>query len=130
LRGYAILHSGDNGATWAPIGTAAPLGISDGAQAGTHMAILADPTDGDKVYISGDRGPDANSGGANGFKGNLYRGSVTGNNFTELDAGAGGGITTSPHPDSRDLQFDGATILQSNDGGIYRLTNPNGGGTP
>jgi hypothetical protein len=121
-RLIGVFHSANNGTTWSVVGTAPQ--VSDGGQGGTHMAVVADPTDGDKVYVSGDRGP----GASNGNKGNAFRGSVAGNSWTELDAG--GAPSTSPHPDSRDMQFAGGDLLQSNDGGIYRLVHPNGGGTP
>ncbi len=115
-----VFRSADQGANWAAIDTVP--NVSSGSQGGSNLAIVADPTDPNIVYVSGDRGPSNNAG-------NLFRGDAGANTWTELDnAGAN---NTAPHPDSRDMIFDsGGSILESNDGGIYRLIHPNGGGTP
>ena len=41
-----------------------------------------------------------------------------------------GGNNTAPHADSRDLAFDAnGSLLESDDGGVYRRTNPTGAGS-
>ncbi len=113
-----VFRSADQGATWNAIG-AAPA-VNQGGQGGINIALLADPADANIVYVSGDRGP--------GNPGNLYQGDASGGTWT-IFVGAGANGTT-PHPDSRDLVFDaGGDILQSNDGGIYRLTNVSNAGS-
>src|SRR3569623_61913 len=113
-----VFRSADNGATWNAVGTAP--NVNQGSQGGTNIAVLAAPANANIVYVSGDRGP--------GNPGNLYQGDASANTWT-IFVGAGANGTT-PHPDSRDLVFDaGGDILQSNDGGIYRLTNVNNAGT-
>ena len=40
-----------------------------------------------------------------------------------------GAQRTSPHADSRDMEFDAnGNLLQANDGGIFRLVSPNSAG--
>src|SRR4030095_4740853 len=56
----------------------------------------------------------------------LYRGDAAkpaGQQWQHIVADFAGG--TVPHADSRDMMFDAnGNLLESNDGGIYRLTNP------
>jgi hypothetical protein len=116
-------------------------GDEAGGQGGTHFAILADNSDANVVFISGDRQPSQenasgtetgafpNSIGATTYSGRTFRGDAsqpTGSQFVDVDANGANG--TSPHADSRDMQFDAnGNILQGNDGGIYRLTSPDSG---
>ncbi len=130
-----------------PGGTKGPVeGTPDeisGGQGAIHFSIAADPTDPNVVYVGGDRQPrtngDAgtfpNSIGANNFSGRLFRGDASlpnGNQFVHLthrnNLGAQGGGTasnSSPHADSRDMVVDAnGNLLEVDDGGIYRRTNP------
>ena len=108
-----------------------------GAQGFLHFALLADRTDPFVVFASGDRQPNPfpNSIGAQNFSGRVFRGNASAaagtqwvavtNNGADPD-GTGPLAGTSPHADSRDMVFDAnGNILQGNDGGIYRLVNPN-----
>ena len=119
---------------------AAANGEDPGGQGNIHFALLADRSNPNVVFASGDRQPTnandnfPNSIGARDYSGRVFRGdaslavglqwtAVT-NNFANPNNRTGG---TSPHADSRDMVFDAnGNILQGNDGGIYRLTNPNG----
>ncbi len=124
-----------------------------GSQGFVHFSIEADPLDANIVYVGGDSQPDndfaipqfPNSLGATGFTGRLFRGDtsidpVDPSSTTNLyspqwahltnvqDQGFVGGGTandTGPHADSRDMAFlaDG-TLVEVDDGGIYRRTSP------
>ncbi len=112
-----------------------------GGQGGNNFAILADNSDPNVVFVSGDRQPSQvngsgketgvfpNSIGAPDYTGRTFRGDASqpaGSQFVDIDANNAN--NTSPHADSRDMQFDAnGNILQANDGGLYRLTNPNSG---
>lgn len=114
-----------------------------GGQGSIHFSMVADPTNANIVYVGGDRQPRAdgdtgtfpNSIGANNFSGRLFRGDASqpaGSQFVHLThsntLGAPGGGTasnSSPHADSRDMTFDAnGNIIEVDDGGIYRRTNP------
>jgi photosystem II stability/assembly factor-like uncharacterized protein len=117
-----------------------------GGQGGTHFSIVADPTNANIVYVGGDRQPltgdgaasNPNSIGASNYTGRLFRVNAAagaGSMSTALThckfATAACNSTTStannsaPHADSRRMVFDaGGNILESDDGGIYRRTNP------
>jgi hypothetical protein len=113
-----VFRSPDQGANWTSLGAPAPT-IHPGGQAGTHFSILADNVANDVVYVGGD--VQAASG-----VGNLSRNNAGA--WTPIVLGGAGG--TAPHADSRDMVFDfNNNILESDDGGIYRLVNPNAAGT-
>ncbi|MFL6247775.1 MAG: RTX toxin, partial [Thermoanaerobaculia bacterium] len=121
-----------------------PIGIhpevEPGGQGSTHFSIVADPTDANIVYVGGDRQPSPfpNSIDANNFAGRIFRVNATSNagsqstpltNCPAATADCNGSISTSsnssPHADSRRLAFDAAgNLLETDDGGIYRRTNP------
>jgi len=72
------------------------------------------------VFISGDRqdSPFPNVNGCLSFSANTFR--YTGTVWENIVCN--GAHATSPHADSRDMQFDAnGNLLQTNDGGIYRL---------
>jgi photosystem II stability/assembly factor-like uncharacterized protein len=150
-----VFRSPDQGATWTamdlprtPEGpTSAPIGIHPGGQGVSNFSIVADPTDGDIVYVGGDRqptnvGPDGvegggddswpNSIGASDYSGRLFRGDagvaptggVPSPQWTPLTH-AGTASNSSPHADSRDMDFDASgVVLECDDGGIYLRTSP------
>ena len=117
-----------------------------GGQGGIHFSIIADPNNPNTVYVGGDRQdfPFPNAIGANDFSGRLFRGdttqtatnpgSTTNINspqwqpLTHSQGGFNGGGTISnsaPHADSREMTFDAnGDIIEVDDGGIYRRTNP------
>jgi hypothetical protein len=112
-----VYRSGDLGANWTAMDTPS---VHPGGQGNPNTAIVADPTNPNRVYISGDRIS------TSPFTGNIVRGDFTaapGSQFViAMDAGAGG---TSPHADSRDMAFDvNGELLESDDGGIYRRILP------
>jgi photosystem II stability/assembly factor-like uncharacterized protein/subtilisin-like proprotein convertase family protein len=117
-----------------------------GSQGGTHLSIVADPTDANIVYVGGDRQPlsgegntsTPNSIGATNYTGRLFRvnaGAGSGSQVTPLThcttatVACNSTISTSsnssPHADSRRMVFDAdGNILEGDDGGIFRRTNP------
>jgi hypothetical protein len=110
-----IFRSADSGTNWSNMGAPAS---NPGGQAQTNFSIAADPGSTTRVFIGGDRQA------ASPFVGNLFVGDSTTNTFTSIVlAGANG---TAPHADSRALVFDVAgSLVEADDAGIYRLTNPN-----
>ena len=105
------------------------VGLHPGGQGNLHSSIAADPTDDNIVYIGGDRQPFGfpNSIGANDYSGRLFRGDATqakDSQWVPLTH-IGTASNSSPHADSRDLQFDSnGILLESSDGGIYKRTSP------
>ena len=117
-----VYRSANQGANWTALGTPSPV-IFPGGQGDIHGALLADRTDPNTVWISGDRQdtPFPNANGANNYSGNVFR-NVSGVWANMVMNGANG---TSPHADSRGLAFDASgNIIHVNDGGIFKLTNP------
>jgi hypothetical protein len=137
-----VFRSGNHGDAWTgmDLPTIAEGGIHPGGQGQIHLAIAADPTNPQLVYIGGDRQegdfPNVpNSIGARDFSGILFRGDASrppGNQWAHLThsnaLGPPGGGTahgSAPHADSRDLAVDaGGELLLSCDGGVYRRTSP------
>jgi hypothetical protein len=124
-----VFRSTNLGGNWTSLGVPSPA-IYPGAQGFVHGALVADPTSPSVVFIAGDRqdglGPNhnlfPNTNGCNNFSGNVFRWTGT---AWEL-AVCNGANATSPHADSRDMEFDAnGNLLQANDGGIFRLANPN-----
>ncbi len=116
-----VYRSADLGTTWTAMDVPA---VHPGGQGSTNTALVADPVNANVVYLSGDRitaGP---------FTGNVARidaGLALGaQNTFVVDAGA---TNTAPHADSRAMTFDAnGNLLESDDGGIYRLNNPSSAG--
>jgi hypothetical protein len=118
-----VFRSTNQGGNWTSLGVPSPS-IYPGAQGILHGALAADPTDPNIVFISGDRqnNPFPNTNGCNSFSANTFR--WTGAVWENVVCNGANG--TSPHADSRGMQFDAdGNLLQANDGGIYRLVNPN-----
>ena len=118
-----VFRSTNQGGTWTPLGVPAPA-IYPGGQGFFHGALAADPSNPNVVFIAGDRQdtPFPNVNGCNNFSGNVFR--YTGTAWENVVCNGAQG--TSPHADSRDMEFDvNSNLLQANDGGIFRLANPN-----
>jgi hypothetical protein len=121
-----VFRSANQGGSWTSLGVPAPS-IYPGAQGSIHGALAADPTSPTVVFISGDRqdGPFPAGGNVNGchsFSSNTFR--YTGTAWENVVCNGAQG--TSPHADSRGMQFDANdNLLQTCDGGIYRLVSPN-----
>jgi hypothetical protein len=122
-----------------------PGAFVPGGQGSIHFSIVADPTDANIVYVGGDRQPGGNNDttfpnsiGANNFTGRLFRVNAAagmGSQATPLthcqvvNPGCNGSTSTAsnsaPHADSRRMVFDAnGNILEGDDGGIFRRTNP------
>jgi hypothetical protein len=128
-----VFRSANQGGNWTGLGVPNPP-IFPGAQGVVHGALAADPGNPNVVFVAGDAqaadGPPPtgfpNTNGCTSFSANVFR--WTGAAWE--NAVCNGANATSPHPDSRDMQFDGnGNLLQTNDGGIYRLVNPNNAAT-
>ncbi|TCT04805.1 autotransporter outer membrane beta-barrel domain-containing protein [Paralcaligenes ureilyticus] len=136
-QGQSWTSMGSVGTTeYLPDGTTVQWGIYTSGQFGLHGALLVDPNDSTVVYLSGDaQGPGALVGdglptsiGARTYSGRLFRGKfnpATGQTVWEAitdDYTANG---SGPHADSRFMMIDAAgNLLQTDDGGIYRRTDP------
>jgi uncharacterized repeat protein (TIGR01451 family) len=118
-------------------------GLHPGGQGSIHLSIVVDRNDPNLVYVAGDRqdSPFPNFIGARDFSGRLFRGDTriapTGavpspqwahlTNLNSIAQISGGGTAhnSSPHADSRELVVDaGGDLINTNDGGVYRLTSP------
>ncbi len=94
--------------TWAAVGVAPAIHV--GNQGFNNFSIAADPVNPAFVYIGGDRPPD------------IFRGDAGANTWTDIGAAL---LGTRPHADSRGLVFiNNTTLVETDDGGIFRLTNP------
>ena len=136
-----LYRSADLGATWTAMGAPGDEdgGVNWGGQALKHFSMLPDRTNPNVIFVGGDAQPTRNNtfpnlAGATNYTGRLFRGALSGGTTTWepiTDAGADPDTTgplpgTGPHADSRHMVFDAAgNILQADDGGIYKLTNPN-----
>lgn len=97
--------------TWTAIGPAPPA-THGGGQGFNNFAIVADPTNANMVYVSGDRPP------------NIFRGEAGANTWTSIVL-AGTSSDTNPHADSRHMVFlNTTTLLESDDGGVFQLPTP------
>ncbi len=135
----AIYRSANHGATWTAMDAPGDRdgGVNTGAQAERHFSMLADRTNPNVVFVGGDRQPRpfliANSTGAIDFTGRLFRGDASAapgsqwQSVTDIFADPDGPVgRTAPHADSRTMVFDNdGNILEGDDGGIFRLLNPN-----
>jgi hypothetical protein len=127
-----VFRSDDLGANWVNLGAPSPT-IFPGLQGSVHGSIVADPNDANVFFIAGDRQdlPFPNANGATSFSDNMFRGtfsSTSGTTWETMDENGSQG--TSPHPDSRSMVFDAnGNLLQSNDGGVYRLNTPDSAAT-
>jgi hypothetical protein len=112
-----VWRSPDQGASWTSMDVPA---VHPGGQGTVNTSIVADPNNPNIVYIGGDRIT------ASPFTGNVRRGDASlaaGSQFVPImDANAN---STAPHADSRAMAFDAnGDLLQSDDGGIYRQSDP------
>lgn len=126
-----VFRSGDGGATWSSLGKPYTNdfngGLHPGGQ-GLNTSLVADPTNSNIVYIGGDRQPRINSSLGNlAFSGRIFKGDAS-KPLSEIWSPlthTGTASKTAPHADSRDMKFDSAgTLLQSDDGGLYRMLFP------
>jgi photosystem II stability/assembly factor-like uncharacterized protein len=106
-RLVAVMKSTDGGASWA----AQPNTPNLGGSGWYGLPLVVDPSDVNTVYASG--------GGAE-----LVESNNGGQSWFSLQIGADG---TGPHSDHHAFAFDAnGTLLDGNDGGIWRLDNPDG----
>jgi autotransporter-associated beta strand protein len=117
-------------------------GLNPGHQGNLHFSIVADPNDATVVFVGGDTQPTVvmNSSGTTDASGRIFRGvfgattswePVVGDHALRTDASGNPVAETSPHSDSRVMVFDNSgNILEGDDGGIYRLVNPDDQSNP
>lgn len=127
-------------------------GLNPGGQADRHFSMLADPANPNVLFLGGDRqsvtnaidwnsdgdfndviGTSAgytfnertNSSGLTNWVGRILRGNIATGTWEQIvGTGANG---SAPHADSRAMAFSvTGTLLQADDGGIFRLSAPNG----
>lgn len=128
-------------------------GINPGRQGARNFSIVADPSNSNLVYVGGDRQPGLNpppvgdetqlpnSIGAGTYSGRLFRVDASAaSNFqaTPLTHCRNGGAAcnnavstsnnTAPHADSRGMTFWNGSLLEADDGGIYKRSSPSGTG--
>jgi len=117
-RVVGLFRSLDQGDTWRAVQNLPQ--IPQNGQAAWHFTFVAHPTDPDVLFIRGDVN--------DGYR--VVMDDVTPANDSwnpTLGAGANG---TSPHADSRDMTFDAnGDLLEADDGGLYRLVDPDNAGT-
>jgi hypothetical protein len=118
-----VFRSTNLGASWTAMGVPADPVFPKGQGAQLHGSLVADPLNPNVVFVGGDG---AFLGGPNNHEAGLtFRGDASLQDpwTSVVGRGADG---TAPHADTRAMVFDAnGNILQSNDGGIYRLVNPN-----
>ncbi len=107
-----VFRSTNQGGSWTSLGVPAPQ-IYPGGQGEVHGALAADPTNANVVFISGDRqnSPFPNVNGCSNFSGNVFRGDASllpGNPWQNVVCN--GALGTSPHADSRDMEFRSSAI--------------------
>jgi hypothetical protein len=139
-----VYRSPDGLGTWTsldiPITTegGVQFGIHPGGQGGTHLSLTADPTNANICYIGGDRQPGVDEGnpalprwpnsvGAQDFSGRLFRinASLAAGSQVSPITNNGTAGSSSPHGDSRDMDFDAnGDLIEGDDGGVYKQTSP------
>ncbi len=108
-----VFRSVDAGMNWTPLATPPTMNFDAGAGFNEQFNLVADPTQNDVVYISGQRA------------GAIYRYDPAGMGTWVQIVGAGAQGNSAPHADSRDLEFLGSNVLvESDDGGLYFLEDP------
>ena len=117
-----VSRSTNQGGAWVLVGGVLP-NTNPGMQTG-NFSFVADPVDPNITFVSGDRGTSNNAG-------DIFRVDAGANSYTSV--ANGGANNTAPHPDSRFMVFDtngpNRVLIETNDGGIYRLDDPNGSPT-
>lgn len=112
-----VYRSANLGASWTALDV---VGVHAGAQGALNTALIADLNNPNVVYLSGDRIP---AGPFTGIVARIDASLALGSQITfVVDDGAN---KTAPHADTRAMAFDAnGNLLESDDGGIYRLSNP------
>jgi hypothetical protein len=120
-----VYRSTNLGATWTSMGVPSDPVFPKGQGAQLHGSIVADPNNPNVVFLGGD-GAFLGGNGTSGLEGCLtYRGDASLSNPWTRVVGAGANGTAA-HADTRAMAFDAnGNILQANDGGLYRLVDPN-----
>ncbi len=128
----SAFRSANQGGNWTAMDNLPQVGIP------RLHSMVADQTNANVVYFAGvpNDPPGPNPYGLSRPSGRIFRGDASmaaGSQWIGvIGNGAdpdGGGVLpgTAPHPDSRGLAFDAAgNLINTNDGGVYKLINPNG----
>ena len=118
--GSGLFRSADAGMTWTALDT--PTVLSK--QGSVHGAIVADPTNPNVVYVSGDAiSTSPFTLNAVRVNGSLPFGTQS-ISIVGANAAATTATPTAPHADSRRLVFANGSLIAGTDGGIYRRSSP------
>ncbi|MBR1086413.1 autotransporter domain-containing protein [Bradyrhizobium manausense] len=132
-----VFLSGDQGGTWNRL-TAAPNVVPSEGQTPVNLHLAIDPTNKNIVYLTGDAHTGCNNSPGTdlctlqAWRLNYNTGSNTSTATSLTFEGTAPTFTNAntAHADSRSITFDqSGNLILSSDGGIYRLTNPQGSGT-
>lgn len=144
-----VFRSANQGQTWVALdipgttesvgGTPTFFGLMPGGRGDLYFAMVASP-DPNVVFVAGDRQPGGglpgepnfpNASGCNDFSGREFLGDASqpaGRQWSALNCDAAN--HTSPHAGARvPARAYNGTLLEGDDGGVYRLTNPTDGAT-
>jgi hypothetical protein len=132
LRG--LFSSLNRGNTWVPrpVPTSTENlitnGLHPGGQGDTHFSLTSDPVTPNILFVGGDRQPHPtlNEAGCAIHRARLFRGDLNQTDNVWEQIVCVGANDTAPHPDSRGAIIDAdGHLLQVDDGGIFRLSDPN-----
>ncbi|MEX0676640.1 MAG: ubiquitin-activating E1 FCCH domain-containing protein [Pirellulales bacterium] len=108
-----VFRSTTHGDSWTRLALPTEL-FTAGSFGGSGFQIIADATNSQVAYLGGSGNED----------GEILRYDPAGAGSWVLIVGAGAKNHTSPHADSRDFAFVGASLLNANDGGLCFINNP------
>jgi hypothetical protein len=123
-----VFRSVDQGVSWTSFGVSRPP-IFPGRQGDLHGALAADPFNPNVAFIAGDSQaqPFPNANGCRDFVANVFRLDISQPAAMRWqNVVCDGANGTAPHADARAMAFDAnGDLLLANDGGVYRLVDPN-----
>ena len=131
-----IFRSANHGGSWNSVAIpttsdgspAVTTGLHPGGQGDLHGSIAVDPVNQDIIYVGGDtqKSLTNNAAGLTQWGARLFRYNPGSSDWTQIVGTAVSG--SSPHADSRSIVFvDDNTLLETDDGGLYKLPNPRSG---
>ena len=133
-----VFRSGNGGSTWTALDLPSTIeegvatGLLNGSGTTKLFSITADPSNSNLVYVGGKAqpGPLPNSLGANNYTGRLFRidASLPAGSQASPITHTGTSNDSSPHADSRDMDFDAdGDLIEGDDGGVFTQTSPQNG---
>lgn len=143
-----VWYTTDSGGNWTQMdipgdgtgpgrATILPAGDEEGGQGLIDISIVADPRDPNKITVAGSTNPDDAANGGASDVGRIFvgdRSKAAGSQWTSLGVNGAGVIPTNrtiPAADSRTMIVDARNnVLESDDGGVYRLVQFDATGLP